>query len=243
MAAIFKNEQHTFASPSWITIPFEIHRKTAFDQFVDILFSILPCLLIAERVIQNKVERFDSLTTKLNMMIMNVMAQLHAWWTQCISIPVPLEANADQWQNFSKMPSMDGYSDPDHFPLLPPSSDMPTAALGSLYDAANVVVLRLLYLVSPSAYLYEERIRRHVDSILSAKEFIAAIPSPASGRGSIMVEVPLRILDAWIPLVKEEIEESSSPGESVRDYGYVDRSTELFGHVASYIHQHNMGMT
>jgi hypothetical protein len=239
---MFRNEQHAFASPAWITIPFEIHPKTAFDQFVDILLSMLPCLSVAEDVIKSTADEYDSLLTKLNSIILSLMSQLHTWWMQCVSMPGPLEADADRWQNASNEPAKDEYSDPDHFPILP-HSDMPTAALGSLYDAASVVVLRLFYLVSPSAFLYEERIKRHVQSIQSAKEFIAAIPSPASGRGILMVELPLQILDVWNPAVRMEIGEPQRPTKFVLDYGYVDRSTKLFGHVATYIHQHNVGMS
>jgi hypothetical protein len=217
-------------------IPFETHPKTAFDQLVDILFSMLPCLLVAENAIQSMAEQYDSLIAKLNSMTLRLMSQLHIWWMQCISAAAPLKINAGQWQNASSKAEIGGYSDPGLFPLLP-HSDMPTAALGSLYDAANVIVLRLLYLVSPCAHLYEERIQRHAQSIQSAKEFIAAIPNPASGRGTVMVELPLRILDVWNPLARTEVAEPKYSTQSGQDFDRPNRSTNLFGHIASYIHQ------
>ena len=228
---MIKSEQHVFASRAWKTIPFEIHPKTAFDHCVDILFSILPCLSMAERLTQSNAGESDDLVTELSKMISELLSQLHAWWAQCMSIPGPLEANAAEWCNTSKIPAKDQYHEPSHFPMIP-HLDMPTAALGSLYDAANIVVLQLLHLVSPHAYLYEERIQRHVESILSAKEYIAAIPGPASGRGLLMLDFPLQILDKWSGQLKATTKDSSQTGNPPWDHGSVDSPPELFGHVA-----------
>jgi hypothetical protein len=175
-------------------------------------------------------------------MALSLISQLHTWWKQCVSIAGPLEVDSIQWQNSRIEPAMNQYIDPDHFPLLP-HSDMPTAALGSLYDATSVVALRLLYLVSSSAYLYENRVQKHLESIQSAREFIAATPSPAAGRGSLMVELPLRIIKSWAPALQKQATGLQNGRNSVRDDGDVDSSTELFGHVASYIYQLNMGIT
>ena len=233
---MLKNEQHSFSSLTWKTVPFELYPKAAFDCFVDILFSMLPCLSIAQEVIRSPPEESDRPITELGAAIENIMVQLDMWWTQIMSVPIALGADAGQWHNASSTfpGSQCNTSDPDHFPLIP-HSDMRTAALGSLYDAANVVVLQLLYLVSPHAQLYEKRMQKHIQSILSAKEFVAAIPSSVSERGLLMIEFPLQILQVWDRKSEINAAESSHTAESARDYG-LDCSSELFGHLASYIH-------
>lgn len=117
--------------------------------------------------------------------------------------------------------------DPHHFPILP-HSDMPTAALVALYDFANIITLRLLFLVLSSAYLYEERIQRHAQSILSAKAFVSAIPGPTSSRGSIMVSFPFKILSIWSPPGREGSPQDKKPASSSTT------SYELFANIAAY---------
>lgn len=239
---MLKSEQHAFATSVWRTIPFEIHPKSPFDRFVDILFSLLPCLSIAEKAIRSPPGDGVRLDAELSTAIARSMSQLHEWWMYCISIPTLLEADAVHEYNTGSTSTEHQYSDPGHFPLIP-YSDMPTAALVSIYDAANVVLLQLLYLVSSDAHLYEERTQRHTHSVRSAREFIAAIPGPISGRGLLMVEFPLQILDVWSPKTETTPMESSYPGLSARNYGSVDLSSELFGHVASYIHRSQVDIT
>lgn len=111
---------------------------------------------------------------------------------------------------------------PDHFPLLP-QPDMPTAALGALYDAATIVVFRLLFLVSPSARRYEPRIRQHAQSILSAMNLMWTIPGPMSSRGSMMIGPPSRILQVWCPPTLTDFRASFAA------------SDELFADVAAFI--------
>src|SRR6202012_150568 len=131
----------------------------------------------------------------------------------------------DRWMEATNEDPESRCLDPHYFPILP-HSDMPTAALFSLYDSANIVALRLLSLVSSSAYLYEERIQRHAHSILSAKAFISAIPGPTSSRGSIMVSFPFAILSIWSPSGREE-----SPEDKI-SAGSSTTTTELFAHIA-----------
>jgi hypothetical protein len=96
---------------------------------------------------------------------------------------------------------------------------MPTAALAALYDAATIIALRLLALVSSSASLYEERIRQHAKSILVAKEFVANIPGPTANRGSIMVGFPFQIMCIWSPVTTNGIPSHlfAKPGELFSD--------------------------
>ncbi|KAJ6022787.1 hypothetical protein N7499_008104 [Penicillium canescens] len=234
VASIYRNEQHAFALPEWTNIPFQIHPKTAFDELIDILFRLLPCLSVADKIITATTDTDDWLQERLNTMVLDMIFQLYKWWSQCISMPSPVEAPANEWMNANKKHTNEDPYNPSHFPLLI-HTDMPTAALGSVYDSANLIALRLLFLSSTSAYLYEERIQRHAQSILSAKEFIAAVPGPSSGRGSLMLGFPLRIMRIWNPPIPENAYEKSDDNEPM---GSSARSKELFAHVASYIFDH-----
>jgi hypothetical protein len=165
----------------------------------------------------------EHLRMKLNMSIMDIVSRLHLWWAQCTAMMNFGELNSNASTKSANYDSDSQALDPNHFPILR-HSDMPTAALAALYDAANVIALRLLRLVSRSAYLYEERIQRHAGSILSAKDFIATIPGPTSNRGSIMVGFPYRILCIWGPIPTHG--SSSSPSAI---------PSELYSDVAAYV--------
>lgn len=154
-----------------------------------------------------------------------------------------MEANAELWTGSPNDTFQDLPGDPKHAPLVP-YLDMPTASLAALYDAVNVIVLRLLFLVSPSASLYENRIQRHVQSILFAKEFVATFPSPASSRGAVMMGLPLKIVSIWSPSDMTLANQSPFPGLNSL---YEDSaspltpSEELFGDVASSVlHFHKL---
>ncbi|PNP43712.1 hypothetical protein TGAMA5MH_04685 [Trichoderma gamsii] len=102
----------------------------------------------------------------------------------------------DQSPSISEPEEDDATSlNPRHFML--PYTDIPSAALVSLYDAANISLLRLLHLVSPTASLYDARIQQHTQSILSAHEMIIAKSSSEPGRGSIMMVQQLKIAALW----------------------------------------------
>lgn len=138
------------------------------------------------------------------------------------------ELNPERWMEATNEDPESRCFDPQYFPIIP-HSDMPTAALVALYDSANIITLRLLSLVSSSAYLYEERIQRHVHSILSAKAFISAIPGPTSSRGSIMISLPFKILSIWSPPGREESPQDKKSACSSTT------STELFANTAAYV--------
>ncbi|CEJ56486.1 hypothetical protein PMG11_02691 [Penicillium brasilianum] len=238
-AALFKNQQHYFSSQEWLTIPFETHSKTAFDEFVDILLSLLPCLGVAREMIDLRGERASCLKTKLDKLLRESISQLHSWWTKCTLSTNFIEANSEQWTGTSTSGFEDLPGDSEHYPLIP-YSDMPSASLSALYDAVNVIVLRLAFLISSSAHLYETRIQLHVKSILLAKEFVATFPGPASSRGSVMVGLPLKIISIWSPSNMLLNAMNPLPG---LDSQYEDRGTssnpsrELFGEVAHHVLQ------
>jgi hypothetical protein len=242
---LFKSQQHVFCSQEWLTIPFEVHFKTAFDEFVDILLSLLPCLSVASEMIESANEKANQFKSKLTKLVQNLISQLHAWWTKCIWSTDFIEVSAEQWMETPNDGFQDLNGDPEHFPLIP-YLDMPTASLAALFHAVNVIILRLSFLVSSTSHLYENRIQRHVKSILLAKEFIATFPSPASSRGSVMVGLPLKIISIWSP---PEMALSAKIRFSELDDQYEDGashsipSRELFGDVASYVlHRYSPGV-
>lgn len=205
-------------------IPFEVYPKSAFDILVDNLFSLLSCLTTAQDLLKSQAGNAEPLRIKLNTLVLGLITQLHNWWAQCTAMMNFGGLNAKAPMNAAKDDSDSQALDPDHFPILH-HPDMPTAALASLYDAANIIALRLLALVSPSAYVYEERIQRHARSILLAKLFVEKIPSPTSNRGSTMVGFPYQILCIWGPFTTD----GHYPGA---------KSKKLFSNVAGYVLQH-----
>lgn len=239
IAAFFQSQQHVFSSHDWLEVPFEAHSKTAFDEFVDILLSLLPCLTGAREMINSADEETNQLKTELTKLIEDLMSQLHAWWTKCSCSTNFIETNAEKWMRLPKDGFQDLHKDPDHFPLIP-YLDMPTASLAALFHAVNVIILRLSSLVSSNAHLYENRIQRHVNSILFAKEFVATFPSPASSRGSVMVGLPIKIISIWNPPEMALSAKNRFPGLDGQDEDGASHSIpsrELFGDVASYVLQ------
>jgi hypothetical protein len=185
-------------------------------------------LTVADELVKTHGDKADALKERLKTLVLGLISQLHIWWKGCISMANIGELNSERWMEATSEDPESRYLDPHYFPILP-HSDMPTAALFALYDSANIIALRLLFLVSSSAYLYEERIQRHAHSILSAKAFISAIPDPTSSRGSIMVAFPFKILSIWSPPGREETPQDKKSASSSTT------STELFANIAAYV--------
>lgn len=232
-----ENELHPFASPEWMTIPFKVHPKLIFDKLVDILFAVERCLSVASRLITSTADKTQQLKHKLDILIQDTRLQIHQWRLEGLLYAFGKEQEDHQER---LAPIVDAHldsSDPRHFML--PYTDIPSAALVTLYDTANIIVLRLLCLVSPAAASYNLRIQHHTRSILSAHAITNAAPSAVSGRSSIMIVQQLKTVALW----------SSSPqqraaaveilkGQTSQNRGFADISTpshEYFADVAAHI--------
>lgn len=145
---------------------------------------------------------------------MGLILQLHKWWAQCTAMGNFSELNPEALSNTASDDSNSLALYPNHFPILH-HSDMLTVALAALYDAATIIALRLLALVSSSASLYEERIQQHAQSILAAKDFVANIPGPTANRGSIMVGFPFQIMCIWGPFTWKAIASFRQAGRAL----------------------------
>lgn len=221
----------------WMNVPFEILPKGPFDELVDIYFFLLPCLANAENMITSTGKNSDFCKNQLSTQIHQIMVQLHNWWSQCVyrtdlNQPNPTANVLAKNDEPSDIPG-----NPQHIPLLP-HRDMPTAALSGLFDAANVIILRLFSLLSPSAHLYEHRIQQHVRSILLAMDFVTKMPPSVSQRGFIMVALPFRIAQIWAPCVETDISSSPQAHTWAKSASTLSSAakTEFFAHVAAYIH-------
>jgi hypothetical protein len=221
-----------------MTVPFEKLPKGPFDELVDVYFSLLPCLAIADEMIAATGEEFYSFRAELSTMVHHIITHLHTWWSQCAFRMDLNQANPKPNTPVCKKRHIDTPSDPYDIPLLP-HMDMPSAALSALFDAANVIVFRLLSLVSSSAHIYEYRIQQHIQSIVSALEFVTNMPRPVSQRGFIMVALPLRIIQIWAPCSSMEIgDDTARPlvDKWAQDATSSAAPAEFFAHVAAYIH-------
>ncbi|KAJ5100524.1 hypothetical protein N7456_006576 [Penicillium angulare] len=236
ISALFRNEQHPFSTDEWMSVPFELLSKGPFDELVDVFFSLLPCLALADNVINSSGNDVRTQKAQLVTMVHQIIMRLHIWWSQCFARTDLSQANPEANIATSNQP-ISLPENPDYVPLLP-HRDMPTTALAALFYAANVIVFRLLFLVSPSAYEYEYRIQNHVQATFSALEFVSTAPKPVSERGLIMVALPLRIVQIWAPCAEEDNAVRGSLDKWAQDMPPSAAPTEFFAHVASHIHNH-----
>ncbi|RSL99905.1 hypothetical protein CEP52_009435 [Fusarium oligoseptatum] len=77
VAAMTENEVPIFASQDWMTIPFRIYPKLIFDQLIDVLFSVLKCLSIADQLINSDDD--GDLRAILDALIQDTMLQASQW--------------------------------------------------------------------------------------------------------------------------------------------------------------------
>lgn len=230
------NELHPFASPEWTTIPFEIQPKLIFDRMVDILFGAQRCLSIASRLLTSKPEQRDLLKHQLDLAIQDARLQIHQWRSEAL-----FYASRKDGQQHQEEPVADAQlaasSDRLHFML--PYSDVASAALVTLYDAANVIVLRLLCLVSPEAVSHNARIQHHSESILSAHAMIKTSPGSVPARSSIMFVQQLKTVALWSPAARQRALAVQMLQEQMnQNRGFADisaPSNEYFAHVATHI--------
>lgn len=227
VAAMTENEVPVFASQNWMTIPFQIYPKLIYDQLIDILFSVLKCLSVANRLVKSDLG--SNLRSTLDALIRNTMLQASQWWAECTETSV-----------FGQISPKQGYG-PEEGQLLLIHTSVPAAAICSLYDAANIITLRLSHLVSPSSS-YDLCVRQHAQSILSASHFIGLVSGPVPDRGSIMITLQLKIVSLWSPSSEQR---SMALGLLQRDKlrvgGLSDISAashEYFADVAAYILQY-----
>ncbi|ETS03244.1 hypothetical protein M419DRAFT_75696 [Trichoderma reesei RUT C-30] len=238
VAAMADNELHAFASPEWTTIPFEIQPKLIFDRLVDILFGIQKCLSIASRLITSKSDQRDLLKHELALSIQNARLQIRQWRSEALSYAP--RKDGQQYQEASE-PVADAQiaasADGLHFML--PYSDIASAALVTLYDAANVIVLRLLCLVSPGAASHNERIQHHSESILSAHAMIKPSSCSVPGRSSIMLVQQLKAVALWSTSARQRaLAIRMLQGQQSQNRGFADiaaPSNQYFAHVAEHI--------
>lgn len=236
-----ENEVPAFASPAWMTIPFEIYPKMIFDQLIDVLFAVQRCLSVASELIKSTRHDARELRTKLDKLLQDAMFQMHQWWSGCILGGIFGQTKLMHEPSFNTKPNFSC----DLKESLLPFTNIPAAALCSLYDAANVIMLRLSHLVSPSAASYDIRIQKHAQSILSAYHFIIAASGPAPDRGSIMMVLQLKVVSLWSPSSQQRalalgmLQGEKMQGGGLSDVGAV--SHEYFADVAAHILQHYAG--
>ncbi|KAL7928580.1 hypothetical protein V8C35DRAFT_285148 [Trichoderma chlorosporum] len=238
VASMAENELHPFASPQWTTIPFEIHPKLIFDRLVDILFAVERCLSVANRLIASTTDKARKLRHKLDILIQDARLQIHQWRLEALSY----SSGKGQQENQEKPAptadaSLDASSDPRHFML--PYTDVPSAALVTFYDTANIIVLRLSRLVSSAAASYNRRIQEHAQSILSAHTMVKGVSSSVPGRSSIMIVQQLKTVALWSPSSQQRaMAVEILQGQAVQNRGFADISApshEYFANVAARI--------
>ncbi|PNP44493.1 hypothetical protein THARTR1_11031 [Trichoderma harzianum] len=237
VASMAENELHPFASPEWMTIPFKVRPKLIFDKLVDSLFAVERCLSVASRLITSTADKTHQLKDKLDILIQDARLQIHQWRLEGLLYAFGKEQEEHQEK---PAPIVDAHldaSDPRSFML--PYTDIPSAALVTLYDTANIIVLRLLCLVSPTASSYNSRIQHHTESILSAHAMTNAASSAVPGRSSIMIVQQLKTVALWSPSPQQRaVAVEILEGQTSQNRGFADISApshEYFADVAAHI--------
>ncbi|KOS22874.1 Uncharacterized protein ESCO_003349 [Escovopsis weberi] len=234
--SLSENSLHAFASHEWMTKPYEIHPGMLFDHVVDLCFYVQRCLVAAQRLVASPgPERNRDLEMMLRMLIQDAESQSRFW----ASTYMPgMLAPAGEHGTGEKR-------DNGTLELVPGKvfRNFPTAVLLSLYNAANLMNIRLLALVgdddgSPRSHpqlmpsvgspKYVERMRQHAQSILSAMEFINAKPSgPGPNRGTIMMSLQLKVLSLWSPFLDQRSAAAALlHGEKVQSGGFASMAAE-----------------
>ncbi|KAK4070993.1 uncharacterized protein Triagg1_6360 [Trichoderma aggressivum f. europaeum] len=237
VASMAENELHPFASQEWMTIPFQVHPKLIFDKLVDILFAVERCLSVASHLITSTADKVQQLKHKLNILIQDARLQIHQWRLEGLLYASRQDQQEDQGQPTPVANVHLDASDPRHFML--PYVDIPSAALVTLYDTANIIVLRLLCLVFPTAASYNSRIQHHTKSILSAHAMTNAASSAVPGRSSIMIVQQLKTVALWSPSPQQRaLAVDILEGQTSQNRGFADISApshEYFADVAAHI--------
>ncbi|CAM1508677.1 Fc.00g055250.m01.CDS01 [Cosmosporella sp. VM-42] len=238
VAAMAENEVPAFASLEWMTIPFQIHPKLIFDRLIDALFAVLSCLSLSTQLIRTWGDNLHESTTRLDTLVRSTMQKIKEWWSECISSGSFGETELMRTRCYEGEFGSSGEF--DH--LLLPYTNVPEAAIASIYDTANIIILRLLYLVSPSAASYDAHVQRHGQSILCANQFVNATSGPEPDRGSIMMVLQLKVVSLWSSsLQQRDMAASMLNGGKVQNGGLADISVishEYFAGAAAHILRH-----
>ena len=233
-----QSKGHAFGSQRWMTVPFEHSPKNSFDLLIDVLFRLQSCLVDVEKLIRSIGEDRGLLGMALKSLIESTMSQIDLSQLPGLSTPNSSESGGYTAPSLA-VPAADTL--PMSQSYLPEAfyEEFPTAVLGSMYDAVNLIIFSLLRLVSPSEDAYEEQIQSQARSIISASNLIYSNSYSTSSRGSLMMHFPLAIVSVW----------SSSAYQKTQalrilqrfDYtggfsGVSGVSMIFFADIASYIH-------
>ncbi|OAQ76555.1 Zn(2)-C6 fungal-type DNA-binding domain-containingprotein [Purpureocillium lilacinum] len=184
--AMSENILHPFASPEWMTTPFELVPKTFFDELVDLLFLVQKCLARADQLMRNGVNDC-TMDKALHSWIHGAMSLQYAWLQRYVStIQMSERRLPGMPQSTTSLSTC-----PEHLDIT--YTTVSAAALISLYHTVNLLLLRLL---QPQQE-YIVRIQRHAEAILSANDFVLSAPGPSAEFGPVMMLLQLKVASLW----------------------------------------------
>jgi len=182
-----ENILHPFASPEWMTTPFELVPKTFFDELVDLLFLAQKCLARADQLMRNGVNDCNKMDKTLHTWISGAMSLQHAWLQRYVSTIQLSEGHPPVVPQRTASLS----TCPEHLDIT--YTTVSAAALISLYHTVNLLLLRLL---QPQQE-YIVRIQRHAEAILFANDFVLSAPGPSAEFGPVMMLLQLKVASLW----------------------------------------------
>ncbi|RFU24126.1 hypothetical protein B7463_g12212, partial [Scytalidium lignicola] len=184
------NEAHPFTSEQWMTVPFEKRSKNLWDELLDIFLLLPRCLTLSEEVLKPGRQEWSGIESKLRDSVLDLVSRLNHW-----RLRYP---NAEDGLGSSNL-----NADPD---APTRRSDYATCtALVAVFDAANVIAISLLLLVSPviTHHIYNYRTQLHAQAVISADVYLDSNYVIVPGGGCLLMAFALKIVGLWAPLKQQ----------------------------------------
>jgi hypothetical protein len=179
-------EQHSFATHPWDTVPFEVYPKMTYDRLFDILFLIPGCVSLDNRIKQTsgaEIIEKERLRLELLSISSTLLKRLQGWWQEdYVEEQAALGADAN---SFGEPDPFSASSEP-YFP------NAFAAACTASYHAANIVLYTIFALYDGASYTCEAEIEWHSRRILASCSYMIANRAPSSG--TVMMVFPLKIM-------------------------------------------------
>ncbi|KAI9677713.1 MAG: hypothetical protein M1829_002485 [Trizodia sp. TS-e1964] len=217
--SIFLRSPTFFSTKAWMTIPFEVSRKTNFDYLVDILLQISEYLAPFDRICKKKRgPAARAQIAALQTQALVLLAKLKDWWED---YRVSMLSDDGTSLIFHEVHPVGLFTDPLLGGTYLPAyriyfSDMAAEAT-TKYDAGCIMILSmfLMHGASEIRQHYAELINKHCESILATVRWV----NDESERGNKSHQ--------WHMLLPMRIVSALTSDSDQRDY--CDRALEFWG--------------
>ncbi|KAH0543888.1 hypothetical protein FGG08_001789 [Glutinoglossum americanum] len=184
-----------FASDPWNSVPFSLHPKSILDKLVDILLRLPDCLARRNQMRALRVpnpRESEAIRTELETRVLLLVSRLDGWWQQYEEEAVGEDGEGWLYRQTPSQEHLEASEEGQYSPKAITYRSTSTAAILSLYHAANIIAYRLLSVVSLLSRVYEWRIVSHADYVLSSAGFQSS--GGSSGYDVLLMVFPLKVV-------------------------------------------------